>query len=152
MSCANQIVEGFLDKIQDVALIATQILLMKNAHSIVKIIKATQDVKIFVKTTPETRHVRGWSCLDNQDLLIRPRQQQQQQQQQQRDHKHRELGGKNRYSYRRRIKRIIIIIIITTMGIIITEVRLDITHSTAFTTTQVMAEETEMVKSELEEA
>jgi len=149
MSCANQIVEGFLDKIQDVALIATQILLMKNAHSIVKIIKATQDVKIFVKTTPETRHVRGWSCLDNQDLLIRPRRQQQQQQQQ-RDHKHRGLGGKNRYSYRRRIKRIIIII--TTMGIIITEVRPDITHSTAFTTTQVMAEETEMAKSELEEA
>jgi len=148
MSSANQIVEGFLDRIQDVGRIATQILLMKNAHPIVKIIKAIQDVKIFVKTTPGTQHVRELSYLDNQDLSIR---RQQQQQQQQGEHKHRELEDKNQYNHRNRLKKIIIIIIMTT-EIIITEVRPDITHSTAFTTTQAMAEETEMVKRELEEA
>jgi hypothetical protein len=147
MSSANQIVEGFLDRIQDVGRIATQILLMKNAHPIVKIIKATQDVKIFVKTTPGTQHVRELNYLDNQDLSIR----RQQQQQQRGEHKHREREDKNQYNHRNRLKKIIIIII-TTTEIIITEVRPDITHSTAFTTTKAMAEETEMVRRELEEA
>lgn len=145
MRAANQIVEGFLDRIQDVGPIATQILLMKNAHPIVKIIKVIQDVKIFVKTTPGTQHVRELSYLDNQDLSIR-----RQQQQQQEEHKHRELEDKNQYNHRSRLKKIIIIII-TTTEIIIMEVRPDITHSTASTTTRAMAEETEMVRRELEE-
>jgi hypothetical protein len=98
MSYANQIVEGFLDKIQDVGLIATLNLLMKNAHPIVKIIKVIQDVKIFVKRIPVTQRVKALSCLDSQGLLIKVRQLQLPQQQQQDGHKHQELADKNPFN------------------------------------------------------
>lgn len=97
MSYANQIVEGFLDKIQDVGRIATLNLLMKNAHPIVKIIKVIRDVKIFVKTIPVTQRVRALSCLGSQGLLIKVQLQlpQLRQLRQHDGHKHQELADKN---------------------------------------------------------
>ena len=109
MSSANQIAEGFLDKIQDVGQIAAQNLLMKNAHPIVKIIKAIRDAKIFAKTIQVIQPVKGLSCLDNQALLVRLRQQQQQQKPLPVDRKHPEPGDKSPYSHRRKKNQITII-------------------------------------------
>lgn len=158
MSYANQIVEGFLDKIQDVGLIAMLNLLMNNAHPIVKIIKQIQDAKTFVRTIQMIQPVKGWSYLDNLGYLNQaqqlPQQQQQyqEQQQDQEDHKHQEQEEKNQLIKSRLKKKEIMITTIMVTMIIITAVPPDTTHFTVSTTTLVMVEEIEMERRELEEA
>ena len=148
MSYANQIVEGFLDKIQDVGLIAMQNLLMNNAHPIVKIIKVIQDAKIFAKTIQVIQLAKGLNYLDSQALLIPAQLPQQLQQQRPHDNRrHRDLEEKNQFNHLLKKKKNIIIIIMN-MVIIIMVVLPDTTHFIAFTTTPAMAEGVEMAKSE----
>lgn len=144
MSYANQIVEGFLDKIQDVGRIAMQNLLMNNAHPIVKIIKVIQDAKIFVKTTLVILLVKGWNYLDSLGQLIPV---QLPQQQQQNDQKHPDLEDKNQFNHQPKNQRNIMTIIMDMM-IIIMVVLPDTTHFIAFTMILVMVEEVGMEKSE----
>lgn len=146
MNYANQIVEGFLDKIQDVGRIAMQNLLMNNAHPIVKIIKVIQDAKIFVKTILVILLVRGLNYLDSLGPLI-PVLLLPQQQQQQDDQKHQDLEGKNQFNRQPKNQRNIMTIIMDMMIIIMVVLR-DTTHFIAFTMILVMVEEAGMVKSE----
>merc|ERR1711892_960323 len=129
MSYANQIVEGFLDKIQDVGLIAMPNLLMNNAHPIVKIIKLIQDAKIFAKTIQVIQAVKAWSFLDSlgqSNQVQLPQQQLEELQEElqeklQEDHKHQEVEDRNQ------IKKKKIMIITMGMMIIIMEVPPDTT-------------------------
>ena len=151
MSYANQIVEGFLDKIQDVGLIATQNLLMNNAHSIVKIIKQIQDAKISARTILVILSAKEWSCLGNQGQLIQVLLPQRQQKDLHSARRHQEQDGKNQYQLRQKELKSIMII---TTGIttIITEDLPVTMRFIVFIMILVMAEETGMEKRGLAEA